>query len=195
MNPSVLNVCSRWEECCFAFFFLFQFCLEGRGKKWLIWNCLPGSPGALLLFFHFSSFLEVSLAVKVVASQSELCLISSWCDPSKFSASFWCPSDGYLEFWRSGSDSYLFQAPQLSSDHPGVGFCKVPLQWNVLGWDVVRLKVNILGGSRDVPFSSSVSSAFYACGEVRFIKHSWARVQYLKLSVDNPCSVVPESKF
>lgn len=87
---------------------------------------------------------------------------SSWCDPPKFTASFWCTSDGYLECWRSGSDSHLLQASQLRSDHPGVWFCKVPLQRNVLGRDAVWFEVSLTAHASisEIPLSSFCLTSF-----------------------------------
>lgn len=117
------------------------------------WNCMwPLEP----FWLPFTLAASLVFLGKAAASQCELSLFYSWCDPPRFSTSFWCTSDGYLEFGRSGSDSHLFQASQLPSDHPGIWFCKIPLQRNVLGWDTVWFEVSpaICTSTIEMPLSS-----------------------------------------
>lgn len=117
------------------------------------WNCMwPLEP----FWLPFTLAASLVFLWKAAASQCELSLFSSWCDPPRFSASFWCTSDGYLEFRRSGSDSHLLQASQLPSDHPGIWFCKIPLQWDIPGRDTVWFEVSpaICTSTIEMPFSS-----------------------------------------
>lgn len=128
------------------FFFIWR---EHHSFWNLIWSLEP-------FWLPFTLAASLVFLWKAAASQCELSLFSSWCDPPRFSASFWCTSDGYLEFGRSGSDSHLLQASHLPSDHPGIWFCKIPLQWNILRWDTVWFEVSpaICTSIIEMPLSS-----------------------------------------